>query len=66
MAAPGAPKPPPPDDLYRRAGYCADYLEGVADEADDIARHYQGECRKLAEQFRRLTDQYLTRLIGPK
>jgi hypothetical protein len=60
------PPPPPPADLYRQAGYCADDLERVADEADDIARLYQSECRKLAAQFRRLTDQYLVRLIGPK
>jgi hypothetical protein len=44
----------------------ADYIEQVGADADAIARLYQAECQKLAEEFRRATDVLLTRLLGPR
>jgi len=53
-------------DIYHDARNAATLLEQVADEADQAARLYRSECQRLAEEYRRLTDAFLVRMIGPR
>ena len=53
-------------DVYRAALSAADAIAAAGEDADTLGRLYRTECERLAEEFRRLTDQYLCRLIGEK
>jgi len=53
-------------NIYHMARHAADFLDQVGDDADNTARLFSTECRRLAEEYRNLTDQFLTRLIGPR
>jgi hypothetical protein len=52
--------------IREHAMAAADYIEQVGADTDAIARLYQAECQKLAEEFRRATGVLLTRLVGPR
>lgn len=53
-------------NLYHEARQVADFVERVGADADDAARLYASECSRLAEEFRKVTDQFLVRLIGQR
>jgi hypothetical protein len=52
--------------VYNDARNAASLLEQIGDEVDEAARLYRSECQRLAEEYRRLTDAFLVRLIGPR
>src|SRR5215475_9502061 len=53
-------------NLYHEARQVAEFVERVGADADDAARLYASECSRLAEEFRKVTDQFLVRLIGQR
>ena len=55
-----------PNVVYTDARNAASLMEQIADEADQAARLYRSECQRLAEEYRRVTDAFLVRLIGPR
>ena len=53
-------------NIYHMARQAADFLDQIGGDIDDAARVYRSECQRLAEEYRRITDAFVMRLIGPR
>jgi len=53
-------------DVYHEARGIAAAIEHTAEDADAVARLYRQECQRLADEYRRITDAFIVRLIGPR
>jgi hypothetical protein len=65
----GAGVMPMPDtipDIYHDARAMAKAIDDIGGDAALAARNFQLESQRLAEEYRRLTDAFLVRLIGPR
>jgi len=69
------PKPTLPDqrqpsgempDIYHDARAMAKAIDDIAQDAQLAAQSFQLESQRLADEYRRLVDAFMTRLIGPR
>ncbi len=68
-AAGNGGKPVVPQQQYpvsTQAHWTAEDIEKIADEADALARLYRAECQRIAADYRKVTREYLNRLIQLK
>ena len=53
-------------DIYHDARAMAKAIDDIGQDAALAARNFQLESQRLAEEYRRLLDAFLMRLIGPR
>jgi hypothetical protein len=60
------PQPKQQHPVSTQAHWTAEDIERIADEADALGRLYRAECQRIAEDYRKITRDYLNRLIQLK
>jgi len=53
-------------DVFHEARSLAQAIEQTAEDADHVARLYRQECQRIADEYRRITEAFLVRLIGKR